>query len=143
MIDLAPIVARLAADPELPEPKGAAALARIEAAPPAFLPALFVVADGETASAPRRLVGIHDQLVEASFLVLAMVRADGAPALVEAALARLTGRVEAALAGWVHPEAEGEATAILSSQLVRLDAGVIAWGQRFATRRRVRVAVTA
>lgn len=118
------------------------ALAALGTRAPTFMPAVYVVPDGEQAQAPRALQGIHDQQLLATFVVVIMVAANSAdPARAAADLKQLEDKIEARLVGWVHPDAEGQATAHAGSALLAIADGRIEWALRFRTQRRIRKAV--
>ena len=141
-MNLDPVIARF--DGVFARPvDSVAALAALGDRPPAFLPAVFVVPDGEQAATPRAVTGIHDQDIACTFVVVLMVSATAAdPNAAAAELKALTAIVEGRLVGWVHPDAEGSATAHAGSALLGITEGRIEWAIRFRTRRRLRVAVT-
>ena len=137
-MNLAPVIAGLTAA-GLSRIEGATALALIAKRPPAHFPAHFVVPDSERGQAKHRVTGIHDQRVDCVFSVVTIVRPDAAAdGGSDAQLRRLMAAVEAALAGWRHPDAEGQSTLMLSSQLLSIDDTMIGWAQRFQTQRRIR-----
>jgi hypothetical protein len=126
-------------------PRGASsavALAALGDRPPQFFPAIFVIPDGEQAGTPRRLAGVHDQLLTVSFMVLIMVSTAAAdPNRVTTELETLTNNIEERLVGWAHPDAEGQATAHAGSALLAMAGGRIEWAIKFTTQRRIRKAV--
>ncbi|WP_310476667.1 hypothetical protein, partial [Sandarakinorhabdus sp.] len=91
---------------------------------------------------PRSLQGIHDQQMVATFVVVIMVGADAAnPRRASDQLQQLIKGVEDRLVGWVHPDAEGQATAHAGSALLSIADGRLEWALRFRTQRRIRKAV--
>ena len=137
-MNLQPVIERL--KPVSKRPIGSvAALAALGDKPPIFFPAIYVVPDGEQATAPRRLAGIHDQQLICNFVVVLMISVGGANPVTEAAeLQALIDATETLIVGWVHPDAEGEATEHRGSALLSLSPGRVEWGLRFATKRRLR-----
>lgn len=110
---------------------------------PSFLPAVFVAPDGEDPAAPRRLSGIHDQMISCTFVVVVMVGGEAAQASrIAEQLQGLITDIEERLVGWAHPDAEGEATAHAGSALLAMAGGRVEWAIRFTTQRRIRKAVT-
>ncbi len=137
-MNLPPIIDRLKAGGVPAE--GLAALIQLRVKPRQSFPAIFVAPDRETGLAPRDLTGVHDQGVNCDFLVV--IHLDGNSVRLDADIERLTGKVDELLTGWVHPDAEGEATAFRSQQLFEIENGRVAMMMKFGTYRRIRRAVT-
>ena len=133
-MNLAPVTARLLSGGIVA--KGLAALVQLRVTPAQSYPAIFVAPDRETASAPAALIGAHDQLVGCDFLVV--IHLDANSAKLDDDLQRLPDLIEGRLTGWVHPEAEGTATALRSQQLFEIENGRVALMMKFATQRRIR-----
>lgn len=137
-MNLEPAIDRLAPLSTRPI-QGVTALAALGDKPPVFFPAIYVVPDGESPGPVRRITGIYDQEIACNFVVVLMVKAGGINPEAEAAeLQKLITHTEALIVGWVHPDAEGEATQHRGSALLSLSAGRVEWALRFATRRRLR-----
>lgn len=144
-MNLDPVIARLVAAKLGKSVEEIDALATIDANPPQQLPALYVVNDDDRGAAPRALVdsGIYDQLVDCDFQIAAILPADGAQKGAAAKqLRQLRDAIEALFTAWVHPDAEGTATAYVRYQLIRAAAGRLAFAVRFRTVRRIRRHVT-
>lgn len=98
-------------------------------APPAYLPALYVVPEDEDAGA-NTMVGVHDQRIVARFRVVAIVGAALRPDVTADALRNAVVQIRDTLTGWTHPEASG-ATEYVGGRLQAIEPGTVAWGVRF------------
>lgn len=137
-----PIVARLT-DGGIQGVEQIASLAVLEANPPRFWPATYVVEEKESAVAPRKQTGVYDQRVLCAFMVVIFVQVDiAAVGTADAELKALRDRIEERLAGWIHPNAGGQDTIYLGGQLLSLGQGQVGWTLRFQTERRIRKDIT-
>lgn len=106
-------------------------------AAPAYSPALFVMADRETAR-PNAMSGVHDQRVAVSFRVVIVVkpslRVEGGPSH---ELEQPIARVIDALAGWRHPGAIGPCD-YAGGRLIAADGWGAAWACEFIADWRLR-----
>jgi hypothetical protein len=141
-MNLVPITERLVAG-GVPNVEGVSALAVMRARPPQFLPAAYVVAGREAARAPRALVGRHDQLVDCSFSVLLFNGVTPRnPQLGDTEIERHVRLVEELLTGWVHPDADGTATALAAIQLLEIAEARVVTTLDFQTVRRITKNIT-
>lgn len=101
MIAIGPIAQRLS-EAGVPRVLGVLEYASLDA-PPAQLPACFVVPMDENAS-DNRLSGIIDQRVQVQFQVVVVVQAQAARSIrPNEELAALTAKIKASLIGWSMP----------------------------------------
>lgn len=105
-------------------------------APPARLPAYFVVPATETA-APNQLIGARDQKVTGGFSVIVVLAGARRKETVNEELKEATGAVIDALAGWQHPDASAP-TDYAGGRLMSGAGTTVEWEVRFSARYHLR-----
>jgi len=105
-------------------------------APPARLPAYFVVPTDETAQ-PNNVAGARDQRVTVAFSVVITLRGARHGDTVNDELKQTTRRVKDALTGWTHPDASSPCDYV-GGRLLSGSGSTIEWRVRFSTRYHLR-----
>lgn len=125
-----------------PKPKsigGALEFAALRTVPHA-LPALFVVPDDEDAEISAR-VGVIDQLVSTSFVVVLIMPAGRADAkLISEDLEEFESAIKGRLVGWTHPDMSRE-TQYANGRTLSVDGTSITRGLRFRSSYHLRKAI--
>lgn len=108
-------------------------------APPARLPAYFVVPDAETAGPNSFTGGPIMQRTEARFGVVIMLGVGANQEKTSDELQLEEDRVIDAVLGWIHPDAaDGKACEYVGARMLTVVPGVLSWMVSFKTGRTIR-----